>query len=168
MHVVENTIPNHLRMLRTIHRTSTVTCAIFYWICQIMKVKGVQETSLCQHCSVPLLAFKSVMTALDKKCDVVASRIKSQLQKMNSSEASISSTRPSTLPTASQAEFEQGDPTPRHKQIFTITILNSSRSPSPGPTTLRCTRSHPSGLAEESVSIEVDGQRAGLTVHIHL
>jgi hypothetical protein len=203
----------------------------------------VQETSLCENHCIPLPAFKSVMNALDTKCDVIASRIKSQLQKMNSSEAP--STRPSTSPpkspsksameaksqdvtsakpltkkrdfaamshsttgdlddtllpevptkrilirspgrskltismgsqrsTASQAEFEQaieGDPTPRHEQqkpVFSIAIYSGSHSPSPGPTTLRCTRSRPSGLAEESVSIEVDEQRAGLTVHIHL
>ncbi|KAG2339479.1 hypothetical protein BDR05DRAFT_1003297 [Suillus weaverae] len=238
----ESSIPN-VDMLRTRHRASTVTCAIFYWICQIMEVQGVQEKSLCQNYGVPLPAFKSVIKALDKDCDVVAGRIKSQLQEMNSSGApSKLRTRPSTSPqkspsksamkaksqdttparplalkravvafshstiddlddvllpetptkrrrvespskpgagasptkrtiapqktTTSIAAFEQtirGDSTPRHeeqKSAFSIAISSDSHSPLPGPSTPRRTRSHPSGLAEESAAMEVDDQRS--------
>ncbi|KAG1725064.1 uncharacterized protein EDB91DRAFT_1169380 [Suillus paluster] len=104
MREVESSVPK-VDMLRTRHRASTVTCAIFYWICQIMEVQGVQEKSLCQIHDVSLPAFKSVIKALDKDCDAVADRIKSQLQETNSSgPSSRLRTRPSTSPQKSPSK----------------------------------------------------------------
>ncbi|KAG1823777.1 uncharacterized protein BJ212DRAFT_1326654 [Suillus subaureus] len=104
MREAESSIPK-VDMLRTRHQASTVTCAIFHWICQIMEVQGVQEKSLCQNHGVPLPAFKSVIKALDKDCDAVAGRIKSQLQEMNSSGTpSKPRTRPSTSPQKSPSK----------------------------------------------------------------
>ncbi|KAG1729565.1 hypothetical protein EDB19DRAFT_1938373 [Suillus lakei] len=104
MREAESSIPK-VDMLRTRHRASTVTCAIFYWICQIMEVQGVQEKSLCQNHGVPLPAFKSVIKALDRDCDIIADRIKSQLQEMNSSGTSSKlRTRPSASPQKSPSK----------------------------------------------------------------
>ncbi|KAG1900399.1 uncharacterized protein F5891DRAFT_1033865 [Suillus fuscotomentosus] len=72
---------------------------------KIMEVQGVQEKSLCQNHGVRLPAFKSVMKALDKECDAVAGRIKSELQEMKFSEApSKLRTRPSTSPQKSPSK----------------------------------------------------------------
>ncbi|KAG0697229.1 hypothetical protein DFH29DRAFT_1003894 [Suillus ampliporus] len=104
MREVESSVPK-VEMLRTRYRASTVICAIFYWICQIMEVQGVQEKSLCQIHDVPLPAFKSVIKALDKDCDAVADRIKSELQEINSSGASSKlRTRPSASPQKSPSK----------------------------------------------------------------
>jgi cell pole-organizing protein PopZ len=65
----------------------------------------VQEKSLCENHGVPLPAFKTIIKALDKDCDVAAGRIKSQLQEMNSSGApSKLRTRPSTSPQKSPSK----------------------------------------------------------------
>ncbi|KAG2352594.1 hypothetical protein BDR07DRAFT_1615638 [Suillus spraguei] len=69
MREAESSIPK-VDMLRTRYKASTVTCAIFYWICQVIEVQGVQEKSLCQNYSVHLPGFKSVIKALDKNCAI--------------------------------------------------------------------------------------------------
>jgi hypothetical protein len=64
-----------------------------------------QEKSLCENHGVALPAFKTIIKALDKDCDVVAGRIKSQLQEMSSSGApSKLRTRPSTSPQKSPSK----------------------------------------------------------------
>ncbi|KIK41596.1 hypothetical protein CY34DRAFT_107261 [Suillus luteus UH-Slu-Lm8-n1] len=104
MREAESSIPK-VDMLRARHRASAVTCAIFYWICQIMEVQGMQEKSLCANHGVALPAFKTIIKALDKDCDAVAGRIKSQLQEMSSSGApSKLRTRPSTSPQKSPSK----------------------------------------------------------------
>ncbi|KAG2142374.1 hypothetical protein DEU56DRAFT_911077 [Suillus clintonianus] len=101
MREAESSVPK-IDLLRTRHRASTVTCAIFYWICQIMEIQGVHEKPLCQAHSVPVTAFKSVMKALDKDwdSDALVDRVKSHLQAIASSGPS-SNPRTRTRPSAS-------------------------------------------------------------------
>ncbi|KAG2090783.1 uncharacterized protein F5147DRAFT_658105 [Suillus discolor] len=82
-------------VFRTRHQASMVTCTVSYWICQIMK--GCKKNHFVKTMALP--AFKSVIKALEKECDIVAGRIKSQLQEMNSpGTPSKHRTRPSTPP----------------------------------------------------------------------
>ncbi|KAG2134050.1 uncharacterized protein EDB93DRAFT_853627 [Suillus bovinus] len=116
MREAESSIPK-VDMLRARHQASTVTCAIFYWICQIMEVQGLQEKSLCQNHGVPLPAFKSVMKALDKECDAVAGRIKSELREISfsgvpSKPRTRLSTSPHKSPTKSAMKVKSQDVTP--------------------------------------------------------
>ncbi|KAG2133448.1 hypothetical protein BD769DRAFT_1354091 [Suillus cothurnatus] len=132
MHEAESSIPK-VDMLRTRHQASTVTCAIFYWICQIMEVQGVQEKSLCQNHGVPLPAFKSVIKALDKDCDAVAGRIKSQLQEMSSSGApskfrSRPSTSPQKSPSKSAMKAKSQDVTPAKPLTLKRAVVAFSHS----------------------------------------
>ncbi|KAG2142372.1 hypothetical protein DEU56DRAFT_911075 [Suillus clintonianus] len=101
MREAESSVPK-IDLLRTRHRASTVTCAIFYWICQIMEIQGVHENPLCQAHSVPVTAFKSVMKALDKDwdSDALVDRVKSQLQAIASS-GPYSNPRTRTRPSVS-------------------------------------------------------------------
>ncbi|KAG2105861.1 uncharacterized protein F5147DRAFT_239147 [Suillus discolor] len=104
----ESSIPK-VDMFRT--RASMVTCAVSYWICQIMKVCMIylsNITLLASFCSrgarkTTLLELwrpsTCVQISLKKECDIVAGRIKSQLQEMNSpGTPSKHRTRPSTPP----------------------------------------------------------------------
>ncbi|KAG2058232.1 hypothetical protein BDR06DRAFT_1018477 [Suillus hirtellus] len=132
MHEAESSIPK-VDMLRMRHQTSTVTCAIFYWICQIMEVQGVQEKSLCQNHGVRLPAFKSVMKALDKECDAVAGRIKSELQEMNFSGAPSKlrirpSTSPQKSPSKSAMKAKSRDVTPAKPLTLKRAVVAFSHS----------------------------------------
>ncbi|OJA15760.1 hypothetical protein AZE42_05344 [Rhizopogon vesiculosus] len=119
------------------HRASTVTCAIFYWICQIMEVQAVQEKLLCETHGVPLPAFKSIVKALDKDCDELADRIKSKLQNMDSSNApsklrTRTSASPQKSPSKSAMKSKSQDLTPakplalKHAVIFSHDVLDDS------------------------------------------
>jgi hypothetical protein len=60
---------------------------------------------LCEAHGVPLPALKSIVKALDKECDAVADRVKSQLQKINPSNTSSKlRTRPHASPQKSPSK----------------------------------------------------------------
>lgn len=64
-----------------------------------------QEKSLCEGHGIPLPAFKSIVKALDKDCDALADRIKSQLHEINSSNGSSKTRlRPSASPQKSPSK----------------------------------------------------------------
>jgi len=70
-----------------------------------LQAQVVPEKSLCETHGVPLPAFKSIVKALDKDCDALADKIKSQLHNGNSPGASSKlRIRPSASPQKSPSK----------------------------------------------------------------
>ncbi|KAG9312563.1 hypothetical protein JVU11DRAFT_6959 [Chiua virens] len=67
-------------MLKERYGGLTLTCAIFYWVCQLIEEPSVQERALCQTYSLPLKAFKAIVSTLDKQCDALAHQITSYIR----------------------------------------------------------------------------------------
>ncbi|KAF9221077.1 hypothetical protein BS17DRAFT_785878 [Gyrodon lividus] len=99
-------------ILKDRHGANVVSCAVFYWVCQLMEEPTVQERSLCQTYGISLKAFRSVVTTIDKQCDSIAEQIKSYLlQNRSSTRASSStSTHPNHFPTPTPTS-QQTSPT---------------------------------------------------------
>jgi len=85
-------------MLKERYGTNVMTCAVFYWVCQLMEESSLQEQSFCQAYSLPTKTFKAVVAALDKQCEGVADQIKTYLLQKRSADQASDSSQASHVP----------------------------------------------------------------------
>ncbi|KIM59826.1 hypothetical protein SCLCIDRAFT_125474 [Scleroderma citrinum Foug A] len=99
MEEAEEALPGAV-MLKDRHGTTSVKCAVFSWVCDLIQVRfphSVANNEICAAYNVPLRTLKSIANTLDLHCGDIADRIRSGLPHQSTgSSATPSKSYPNT------------------------------------------------------------------------
>ncbi|KAF8840461.1 hypothetical protein BDN67DRAFT_996764 [Paxillus ammoniavirescens] len=122
-------------ILKKRHGASVVSCAVFYWVSQLLEEPTVQERHLCQTYGLSSKAFRSVVNTIDKECDAIADQIKSHLLQVRSStRTSTASTDLKRFPTSTPTSPQKS---PRKSALKARSSTRDLTTPSKTPSNKR-------------------------------
>ncbi|KIK95364.1 hypothetical protein PAXRUDRAFT_389020 [Paxillus rubicundulus Ve08.2h10] len=122
-------------ILKKRHGANVVSCAVFYWVSQLLEEPTVQERPLCQTYGISSKAFRSLVDTIDKECDAVADQIKSHLlQERSSPRALTSCADPNRFPTSTPTSPQKS---PRKSALKTQSSTRALTTPSKTPSNKR-------------------------------